>query len=190
MVEKELIKQSKMLALIEEQKANQKQMEEEIKKWEKEQEEKVAAIDAEVEAEAEKEEEWVVEVPLQRNVRMEERGESSMAPKLKAKMEKMATRWVANLALGEEEEASLLVPQGEREAFATELQRQTMEEEKKLEWKFRLTRERRRRLAAAEMIEKALRTAKEQRRQLAAQEDLKQKIQILFQNMDVVLRAQ
>ncbi|GBG59738.1 hypothetical protein CBR_g54841 [Chara braunii] len=87
----ELIKQAKMLALIEEQKAKQRQLEE--RKWEKEQEEIVETIDGEAEVEAEKgEKEEEVEVPLERNVRREERGEPNVAPKIRAKMEKMVTK--------------------------------------------------------------------------------------------------
>ncbi|GBG59603.1 hypothetical protein CBR_g49867 [Chara braunii] len=106
-------------------------------------------------------------------------------------MEKMVMEWVANLASVEEEEALLLVPQArELEAEENPLQRQTIEEEKKLEWKLRLARERKRRLEADETMERDLRAAEEQRGKLAAQADLKQQIQILSQNMEVVLWAQ
>ncbi|GBG73271.1 hypothetical protein CBR_g12990 [Chara braunii] len=52
MERRELIKQAKMLAVVEEQEAKKKQMEEEMERW-KEQEEKMAAIEAEVEREVE-----------------------------------------------------------------------------------------------------------------------------------------
>ncbi|GBG61909.1 hypothetical protein CBR_g26073 [Chara braunii] len=145
----------------------------------------------------EKEEEEEVEVPLQRNVRREERGESSGAQEVDAKVERMVNEWVANLALGEEEEALLLVPQAERKAFAKELegeenplQQRTIEEEEKLEWKLRLTSERRRKLEAAETMERELQAAEKQRGQLVAQVDLQRKIEIVSQNMEVVLKAQ
>ncbi|GBG93054.1 hypothetical protein CBR_g58409 [Chara braunii] len=66
MEKRELIKQAKMLALLEEQEAKTRQMEEELKKWTKEQEEKMTAIQAEVEKEEEEEKQVEEEVPLER----------------------------------------------------------------------------------------------------------------------------
>ncbi|GBG91929.1 hypothetical protein CBR_g54024 [Chara braunii] len=160
MEKRELIKQTKMPALIEEQKAKQKQMEE-LQKWKKEQEEKLAAIESETEEEE-------VEQPLERR-RVEERGESSgvrgtkVKMEAESKMERMVNEWVANLAPGEEDEALLLVPLAEREQFARELEgeenprkRQAMEEEKKLEWKLRLACKKKRRLEAAKKMDEDL----------------------------------
>ncbi|GBG77215.1 hypothetical protein CBR_g23542, partial [Chara braunii] len=67
MEKRELIKQAKMLALLEEQEAKQKHMEEELARW-KEQEEKLAAVEAEAEEEVEEEGEVEEEEPLERRV--------------------------------------------------------------------------------------------------------------------------
>ncbi|GBG82894.1 hypothetical protein CBR_g36421 [Chara braunii] len=67
-------------------------------------------------------------------------------------MEKKISEWIANLSLGEDEEAQLFVPQEEKETFARALatiedplERQEAEEEKKLEWKLKMKREKKRR---------------------------------------------
>ncbi|GBG58627.1 hypothetical protein CBR_g27 [Chara braunii] len=67
-------------------------------------------------------------------------------------MEKKISEWVANLSLGEDEEAESYVPQDEKDALAKELmamedpmERREREEEQKLEWKLRMTREKKRR---------------------------------------------
>ncbi|GBG62915.1 hypothetical protein CBR_g34287 [Chara braunii] len=185
----ELIKQAKMLAMMEEQKAKQKQMEE-FQKWKKEHEEKLAAIESETEEE--------VEVPLERRGRTEERGESSGARETEAqmeadaKMERLVNEWVAKLALGEEDEALLFAPQAEWEQFARELEgeenpmkRQAMEEDKKLEWKLHLARKRKRRLEAAEKVEEDSRAAEVEHGKLAAQIDLQRKVEILSQSVEV-----
>ncbi|GBG60939.1 hypothetical protein CBR_g16061 [Chara braunii] len=181
---------------MEEDKAKQKQMEEELQKWKKEQEEKLAAIESETEEEE-------VEVPLERRGRTKERGKSSGAREteaqmeVKAKMERLVNEWVANLALGKEDEALLFVPQAEREQFARDLEgeenpmkRQVMEEEKKLEWKLGLARGRKRRLEADEKMEEDLREAEVEHGKLAAQIDLQRKVEILSQSVEVMLKAQ
>ncbi|GBG63173.1 hypothetical protein CBR_g36942 [Chara braunii] len=131
---KELLKQAKLKAIAEEQAAK-------MKKLEKEMEEKKKA--AEVEAAAEAEEE---------RKRREVKGESSGTANEEAAMEKKISEWIANLSLGEDEEAEMYVPQDERDALARELatiedplERQETEEEKKLEWKLRMKREKKRR---------------------------------------------
>ncbi|GBG91721.1 hypothetical protein CBR_g53535 [Chara braunii] len=109
----------------------------------------------------------------------------------------MLTEWVANLVLGEEEEVMLLVPQAEREAFVRELEaeedplrRQAKDEEKRLEWKLRLVRERRWRLEAVHRMERELRAVEERMGQLRAEADLHRKIELLSHIMDVILKVQ
>ncbi|GBG66697.1 hypothetical protein CBR_g68681 [Chara braunii] len=65
MEKRELIRQAKMLALLEEQEAKKRQMEEEMERWKKEQEEKMTAIQVEEEEEIEEVEEEE-ERPLER----------------------------------------------------------------------------------------------------------------------------
>ncbi|GBG63908.1 hypothetical protein CBR_g39914 [Chara braunii] len=156
MKEKKFLKQAKLKAIAEERAAKKKKLEEDMRRLEQEEEEKRRA--AEEEAAAEEEE--VEDVPLNRRHR-EERGESSGTKGEDAWMEKKISEWVANLSLGEDEKALLYVPQEEREAYARELEamedpldRQTTEDEKRLEWKLRLNREKKRR-------EEANRVAKE-----------------------------
>ncbi|GBG78375.1 hypothetical protein CBR_g26404 [Chara braunii] len=144
--DKELLKQAKLKAIAEEQAAKKKKLDEEMIRLQQEEEEKKRA--AEEEAAAEEEE--VEEEPLERS-RREETGESSGTKAEDQWMEKKISEWVANLSLGEDEEAMLYVPQEEKEAIARQLQatedpldRQTLEDEKRLEWKLHLAREKRR----------------------------------------------
>ncbi|GBG59712.1 hypothetical protein CBR_g54817 [Chara braunii] len=141
MEKRELIKQTKMLTLMEEQKAKQKQMEEELQKWEKEHEKKLAAIESETEEEEE-------EIPLREQFARELKGEENP------------------------------------------MKRHVMEEEKKLEWKLRLARERKRRLEAAKKMERDLRAVEVEHGRLVAQVDLQKKVEILSQSVEVMLKAQ
>ncbi|GBG83863.1 hypothetical protein CBR_g37660 [Chara braunii] len=147
---KELIMQAKKLALLEEQAVKKKKLEEEMEILRKEEEEKLKAVEEEEEEE---------EIPLERNVKRRETGESSGTKEEEKRLKKVVSEWVANLSLGEEEEAMLHVPRAKQEAVnpsvmrelqaeENPLRRQTMDEEKRLEWKLRLTREKRRRLEA------------------------------------------
>ncbi|GBG85487.1 hypothetical protein CBR_g40126 [Chara braunii] len=98
------------------------------------------------------EEEAVAEEAKQR-MRIESREGSSGTKKDEdAGLEKKISKWIANLSLGEDEEAEFYVPQDERDALAKELaamddplERQEREEEKKVEWKLRMKREKKRR---------------------------------------------
>ncbi|GBG76269.1 hypothetical protein CBR_g22017 [Chara braunii] len=112
---KELIKQANKLALLEEQAAKRKKLEEEMERLKKEDEEKLKAVDEEeIEEEEEKEEE-----PLLRRG-AGERGEFSGTKNEESWMEKKIFEWVANLSLGEEEEAMLYVPPEEKEVVIRE----------------------------------------------------------------------
>ncbi|GBG59790.1 hypothetical protein CBR_g54894 [Chara braunii] len=131
---KELLKQAKLKAIAEEQAARMKKLEEEMEEKKKVDEEEAAAEEAE-----------------ERRHR-EAKGESSGTTNEDAEMQKKISEWIANLSLGEDEEAQLYVPQEEKEAFARALatieeplERQETEEEKKLEWKLRMNREKKRR---------------------------------------------
>ncbi|GBG91638.1 hypothetical protein CBR_g52672 [Chara braunii] len=131
---KKLLKQVKLKAIAEEQATKMKKLEEEM-------EDKKKAAEEEAAAEAEEE-----------RKRREIKGESSGTANEDAAMEKKISEWIANLSLGEDEEAEFYVPQDERDALASELgaiedplERQEVEEEKKLEWKLRMKREKKRR---------------------------------------------
>ncbi|GBG85201.1 hypothetical protein CBR_g39766 [Chara braunii] len=153
---KELLKQAKLKAIAEEQTAKKKKLEEEMIRLQQEEEEKKRA--AEEEAAAKEEE--VEEEPLERR-RGGDRGESSSTKEEDKWMEKKIGELVANLSLGEDEEAMLYVPLEEKEAIARQLEtmedpldRQMLEDEKRLEWKLRLAREKKRRREEANRVAK------------------------------------
>ncbi|GBG59592.1 hypothetical protein CBR_g49852 [Chara braunii] len=136
-----------MKMLAEEQAAKKKKLEEEMKKLQQEEEERMtAAVEEEVEEEAQPEEE-----PLRRR-RLGEGEGSSGTKEDDPWVEKRISEWVANLSLGEDEEAMLYIPQEEKEAAIREikatsdpLEHQAIENEKRLDWKLRLAREKKRR---------------------------------------------
>ncbi|GBG77373.1 hypothetical protein CBR_g23704 [Chara braunii] len=171
---KEVVKQAKKLALLEEQAAKRK-LEEELERVKKEEEEKLKAVEEEEEEEKKTEE----EVPLLRKI-IRDRGESNGTKKEEDPwLEKKVFEWVANLSLGEDEEAMMYVPRGEQEAVVKEweaeedpLKRQNIEEEKKLEWKLRLTREKKKRMKEPSKAAKELKAVKQLRTQMEAQADL------------------
>ncbi|GBG76653.1 hypothetical protein CBR_g22869 [Chara braunii] len=190
---KELVKQAKKIALQQEQAAKMKKLQEEMEKV-KEEEENMKVVDREeVEEEKEKQAE-AEEIPLiRRSVR--ERGESS-GTKGDPWIEKKVTEWVANLSLGETEEAMLYVPLDEQEAVIKEieaeadpLKRQTIEEEKKLEWRLPLTREKKRRMEEAEKVARELQEVKQQRAQLEAQADIQGKMDVMARNIECLAKA-
>ncbi|GBG63114.1 hypothetical protein CBR_g36601 [Chara braunii] len=160
-------KEAKKKALLEEQAAKLRKIEEEMarekERLKREEEAKLKAV--------EEEEEEVEETPLERR-RVGGRGESSgMKENL---MEKKITEWVAGLSLGEDEEALIYMSREEQEAAVKEwdaeedpLKRQVLEDEKRMEWKFRLTRERKRRMEAASQTAIELEEIKKQRDQMA-----------------------
>ncbi|GBG78703.1 hypothetical protein CBR_g27928 [Chara braunii] len=142
-----------MKAIAEEQATKKKKLEETLR-LQQEEEKKRSAEEA-----AAAEEEEVDDEPLERR-RGGKRGETSGMQAEDKWTEKKIGEWVANLSLGEDE-AMLYVPQEEKEAFAKELEakedpleRQTMEDEKRLEWKLRLAREKKRRKEEANRMAK------------------------------------
>ncbi|GBG63980.1 hypothetical protein CBR_g40223 [Chara braunii] len=163
--EKELVKQATKIALQQEQAAKMNKLQEEMERVKKEEEEKMKVVDTEeVEEEKEKQAEAEEIPPIRRSVR--EKGESS-GTKGDPWIEKKVTEWVANLSLGETEEAMLYVPLDEQEtvikkieAEADPLKSQMIVEEKKLEWRLRLIRENKRRMEEAEKVARELEEVK------------------------------
>ncbi|GBG83903.1 hypothetical protein CBR_g37774 [Chara braunii] len=162
-----------------------------MERLKKEEEEKLKEVEAEQAAAAEEE-----EIPLQRNVRRTGEGESSGTTE-EEKLEKMASEWVANLCLGEDEEAMMYIPQDERDAAIVEIQavqdpfqRQALEEEKRMEWKLRLRRQRRRRIGVATELEEELAATRERHAHLVEHADLKNKVEIIGKSLEVMIRAQ
>ncbi|GBG67551.1 hypothetical protein CBR_g682 [Chara braunii] len=140
---KEREKQATLKAIADEQAAKMKRLEEEMK-VQQEEEERRKAAEAEAAAEEEKE-----------RMRIES-GEGSsggtMTRETDTGLEKTISEWVANLSLGEDEEAKSYVTKDEKAALAAELaamtdlmERREREDEQKLAWKLRMKREKKRR---------------------------------------------
>ncbi|GBG76404.1 hypothetical protein CBR_g22152 [Chara braunii] len=190
--QREVVKQAKKLALLQEKAAKRKKLEEELERVKKE-EEKMKSVDAEEEEEEKKVEE---EVPLTRRS-IRDSGETSGTKKKATWLEKKVSEWVANLSLGEEEEVMLYFPREEQEAVVKELEveedplkRQTIEDEKELEWKLRLTRERKKNVEAASKAVKELEEVRQLRVQMEAQAELKGKIEVMAKSIERLARAQ
>ncbi|GBG86031.1 hypothetical protein CBR_g40932 [Chara braunii] len=112
-------------------------------------------------------------------------------------MEKGISEWVANLSLGEEEEVAMNIPKDEQEAAMKEwdveedaLKRQAMEDEKRMEWKLRMMREKKRRVEAASEADRELEQVKNLREQMAAQVDLQRKVEFIAQSNERLARVQ
>ncbi|GBG67787.1 hypothetical protein CBR_g912 [Chara braunii] len=101
----------------------------------------------------------------------------------------------------EEEEETPLLRTGRREEkgessgtkikiLEDPLEQQVLEEEKRMEWKLRLRRQRRRRIAATTELEKELVVAAEQHTQALAKEDVQSKLDAIAKSIDVLIRAQ
>ncbi|GBG85563.1 hypothetical protein CBR_g40201 [Chara braunii] len=198
---KELLKQAKLKAIAKEQAANKKRLEEEMLRFQQEkmlqiqQEEEERRRATEEEAAAEDEGEEEEEERLERR-RREERGESSGTKEEDKWRENKISEWVANLSLGEDEEALLYVPQEEREAFAMALelmedplQRQATEDEKKLEWKLKMMREKKRRREEANRISGEVERVRTGKQELQAQTKIPAKLDKMMGFLEVLSEA-
>ncbi|GBG74844.1 hypothetical protein CBR_g19356 [Chara braunii] len=198
--EEELLKQAKLKTIEEEQAAKKKRLEEEMLRFQKEkmimlereEEERRRAAEGKAAAEEEEEEE---EEPLERR-RGEQRGEASGTKEEDRWREKKISEWVANLSLGEDEEAQLYVPQEEREAFARALEliedpleRQATEDEKKLERKLKMTREKKRRREEANRIAGEVEQVQTGRQELQAQTEVSTKLDKMMGFLEVLSEA-
>ncbi|GBG80033.1 hypothetical protein CBR_g30402 [Chara braunii] len=175
---KELLKQVKLKAIAEEQAAKMKELEEEMEKEKKATEEEAAA-----EADEERK-------------RREEKGESSGTAKEDVAMEKKINEGIANLSLGEDEEAEFYVAQDERDALANELaaledplERREREEEKKLEWKLRIKREKKRRRDEVNRLTAEVAKVRDCRQEVQAQADTSAKMEKVLGYLEVLSAA-
>ncbi|GBG87489.1 hypothetical protein CBR_g45548 [Chara braunii] len=112
-----------------------------------------------------------------------------------AEMEKKISEWIANLSLGEDEEAEFYVPQDERDSLAQELaamedplERQEREEEKKLEWKLRMKREKKRRDGVNRLTAEVVKV-KDCREEVQAQADASPKMDKVLGYLEVLSAA-
>ncbi|GBG82100.1 hypothetical protein CBR_g34380 [Chara braunii] len=175
---KELLKQAKLKVIAEEKAAK-------MKKLEKEMEEKKKAGEEEAAAEAEEE-----------RKHRDKEGESSGMKEEGAKLKKKISEWIVNLSLGEDEEAQMYVPQDERDALASALpiiedplERQESEEEKKLEWKQRMKREKKRRREEVNRLTAEVAKVRDCRREVQAQADLSAKMDKMLGYLEVLSEA-
>ncbi|GBG69859.1 hypothetical protein CBR_g4686 [Chara braunii] len=175
---KELLKQVKLKAIAEEQATKMKKLEEEM-----EDKKKVAEEEAATEAEEE------------RKCR-EQKGESSDTKEEEAKLEKKISEWIANLSLGEDEEAQMYVPQEEKEAFARALEtiedpmeRREAEEEKKLEWKLWMKREKKRRREEVNRLTIEVEKVRACRQEVQGQVDVSAKMDKMLGYLEVLSEA-
>ncbi|GBG72551.1 hypothetical protein CBR_g12121 [Chara braunii] len=199
---RELLKQAKLKAIEEEEAAKKKRLEEEMLRFQKEkmlqiqleEEERRKAAEEEAAAEEEEEEEEVE--PLERG-RREQRGRTTSDTKEEDRWrEKKISEWVANLSLGEDDEAQLYVPHEEREAFARALEliedpleRQATEDEKKLEWKWKMMREKKRRREEASRIAGEVERVRTGRQELQAQTEVSAKLDKMMGFLEVLSKA-
>ncbi|GBG70516.1 hypothetical protein CBR_g6644 [Chara braunii] len=174
---KEIMKQAKLKSIAEEQAAKMKTLEEEM-----EEKKKVAEVEAAAEAEEERK-------------RKEVNGESSGTTNEEAAMEKKISELIANLSLGKNEEAEMYVPQDERDALTKELaaienplERRETEEEKKLEWKLRMKREKKRREEVNRLTAEVAKV-RDCRREVQAQEDISSKMDKMLGYFEVLSEA-
>ncbi|GBG65776.1 hypothetical protein CBR_g52367 [Chara braunii] len=176
---KEREKQAKLKAIADERAPKMKEVEEEMKKKEKAAEEEVAA-------EEEKE-----------RMRIESReGSSGTEKDTDAEIEKKISEWVANLSLGEDEEAESYVNEDEKAALAAELaamtdpmERREREDEQKLQWKLRMKREKRRRREEVNKMTAAVTKVQECRAEVLAQPDDKAKWDKVLGDLEVLSKA-
>ncbi|GBG64621.1 hypothetical protein CBR_g45677 [Chara braunii] len=153
-----------------------------MKKLEEEMEEKKKAAEEEAAAEAEEE-----------RKHREVKGESSGTTNEDAPMEKKISEWIVNLSLGEDEEAQFYLPLDERDAVASELaaikdpqERQEVEEEKKLEWKLRMKREKKRRRDEVNRLTAEVAKVRDCRQEVQAQVDISAKMDKMLGYLEVL----
>ncbi|GBG86155.1 hypothetical protein CBR_g41059 [Chara braunii] len=176
---KEREKQAKLKAIADERAAKLKEVEEEMKKKEQAAEEEAAAEEA-------------------KEMMRIESGEGSSGTKkdTDAEIEKKIGEWVANLSLGEDEEAESYVNEDEKAALAAELatmtdpmERREREDEQKLQWKLRMKREKRRRREEVNKMTAAMAKVQECRAEVLAQPDDKAKWDKVLGYLEVLSKA-
>ncbi|GBG67270.1 hypothetical protein CBR_g88559 [Chara braunii] len=163
-----------------------KRLEEEMKRVQQEEEERRKAAEEEAAAKEEKERKRI------------EGGEGSSGTKrdTDAEMEKRISEWVANLSLGEDEEAESYVTRDERDALASELaamedpmERREREEEQKLAWKLRMKREKKRRREEVNKLTAEVAKVLDCRKEVHAQTDDKAKWDKVLGYLEVLSTA-
>ncbi|GBG85344.1 hypothetical protein CBR_g39987 [Chara braunii] len=169
-------KKVKKKALKEEQAAKLKKMEEEMarekERLKKEEEEKLKEVDEEEEG-----------PPLQKSS-----GQHSGSNG--GDLEKRISEWVANLSVGEEEELRMYIPQDQQEAAMRAwdaekdpLRRQALEDEKRMEWKLAVMREKKRGVDRAAGAAEELEEVKKLEEQVAAHTELPAQMRVIARSV-------
>ncbi|GBG87815.1 hypothetical protein CBR_g45971 [Chara braunii] len=147
----------------------------------KEEEEKLKEVDEEEEED---------ETPLQRK-----RGQYSGSRD--DEMEKRISEWVANLSLGKEEEVAMYISKDDQEAAmraweakADFIKRQALEDEKRMEWKLAVMREKKRRVDAVAEAAEELEEVQSIKEQLTTQTELPKKMEVIAKNVARLARIQ
>ncbi|GBG74725.1 hypothetical protein CBR_g19132 [Chara braunii] len=183
--EKREKREAKKKAVQKEQATKLKKIEEEMarenERIKKEEERKLKEV---------QEEEEEDETPLQRK-----RGQYSGSRD--EEMEKRISEWVANLSLGEEEEVAMYISKDDQEAamrvWEAEkdvVKRKALEDEKRMEWKLAVMREKKRRVDAAAEAAKELEEVQKIEEQLAAQTELPNQMRVIARNVARLTRIQ
>ncbi|GBG63145.1 hypothetical protein CBR_g36914 [Chara braunii] len=189
---KELLRQAKMKMIAEEQAAKKKKLEEEMQILQQEEEERMRAAKDE---EVEEEEEQPEEEPLKRR-RLGEGEGSNGTKEDDPRVERRISEWVANLSSGEDEEVMLYIPQEEKEAAIREieaasdpLERQAIENEKRLDWKLRLAREKKRGTEEANRMVREVESLQTCRQEVEAQPNIWAKLDKILGSIKLLGRA-
>ncbi|GBG91473.1 hypothetical protein CBR_g52429 [Chara braunii] len=124
--------------------------------------------------------------------RVETRGGTGTTPYTKEQEEESIKILAEQKARKEKREVVKQARRGSKKWEAEEdpLKRQTIEEEKKLEWTLQLTREKKKRMEEASKVAKELEVVKEQRAQMEAHPDVMGKIEVMVCNIELLVRAE
>ncbi|GBG41984.1 hypothetical protein CBR_g75331, partial [Chara braunii] len=199
-------KQAKLKAIADEQAAKMKRLEEEMKKVQQEEEERRKAAEAEAAAEEEKERMRIESgegssggtMTRETDTGLEKRISEWVANLSLGEDEeaKRISEWVANLSLGEDEEAESYVTKDEKAALAAELaamtdsmERREREEEQKLAWKLRMKREKKKRREEVNKMTAEVAKVKACRQEVLARPDDKAKWDKVLGYLEVLSKA-
>ncbi|GBG87954.1 hypothetical protein CBR_g46320 [Chara braunii] len=182
-------KQAKLKTIADEQAVKMKRLEEEMKRVQQEEEERRKVAEAEAAAEEEKE-----------RMRIESGEGSNSGGTMKwetdIELEKKINEWVANLSLGEDEEAESYVTKDEKAALSAELaamtdpmERREREDEQKLAWKLKMKREKKRRREEVNKMTAVVAKVQECRAEVLAQPDDKAKWDKVLGYLEVLSKA-
>ncbi|GBG79149.1 hypothetical protein CBR_g28864 [Chara braunii] len=192
---KEREKQAKLKAIADEQAAKMKRLEEEMKRVQQEEEERRISFDCHLG--------YGTSGPAYDGAHgiagtsSDTNGEGSSGGTMKwetdTELEKKISEWVANLSLGEDEEAESYVTKDEKAArlaaMTDKMERREREDEQKLAWKLRMKREKKRRREEVNKMTAAVAKVQECRAEVLAQPNDKAKWDKVLGYLEVLSKA-